>query len=64
MEKSFPQLLCWNFFSLHGTGAHIKDGCGDVWCAKVWENKVIGALSGAGLEVSSFHLKGSTDRAE
>lgn len=41
----------------------MEDGCGDIWCAKVWEYKVIGALS-AGLEVSSLHLKESTGTAE
>lgn len=26
----------------------MEDGCGDVWCADMWELKVIGALPGAG----------------
>lgn len=43
---------------------YVEDGGGDVQCTELWELKVICYLPGAGLKVSSFHLKGSTDTAE
>ena len=41
MAQCLPQFLCQSFFSLHGRGAHMEVGRGDVWCAEVWEHKVM-----------------------
>lgn len=61
--KNFPQLVCWNLFFLHlvHTWTMVVEACGVQRCGSIRSCVV---SSGARPEVSSFHLKESTDEAD